>query len=381
MLTDKQTLAAGTTRLHGLDAVRAFALLLGVVLHATMSFFPGPRLWLVDDSESSVLLSATFFVIHMLRMLTFFLIAGFVARLSFHKLGARAFFADRLRRIGVPLIIGWPILFVALMAAAGMLTYAVRNLSLAQFPLMHLWFLYLLGLFYLVVALLHPLCRHQGWLGPATGRIMHVLLEPWAAVLLAAPLCLSLYLHPYWMMWFGIPTPDHGLLPNLPAVVGYGTAFMFGWLAQRRPDALGLWERRWLLNLAIACACTAACMFQAGTSPLLMPVPQGGSKLLFAACYSIGAWGWALALVGIGQRFLNTFSATRRYLADASYWIYLVHLPLVVLLQAQVSQLAWPWLLKFLVILAAAFLVMLLTYALFVRRTVVGAVLNGHRKA
>lgn len=380
MQTDKQTLAAGTTRLHGLDAVRAFALLLGVVLHATMSFFPGPRLWLVDDGESSVFLSATFFVIHMLRMLTFFLIAGFVARMSYHKLGAAAFFKDRLRRIGVPLIVGWPILFAALMAAGGMLPEALANLSFGAFPLIHLWFLYLLGLFYLALALLHPFFRAPRF--AATKRLLsHVLLQPWAVALLAAPLCLSLYLHPYWMMWFGIPTPDRSFVPNLPAVIGYGGAFAFGWLAQCRPDTLDLWERRWPLNLALACACTAACLAQTGLTPLLMPVPQGSTKLVFAACYSVGAWSWALALVGMGQYFLGTYSAAWRYLADSSYWIYLVHLPLVVALQALVAQLAWPWPLKFLAILVAAFVAMLVTYALFVRRTVVGAVLNGRKKA
>ena len=67
----------------------------------TMSFFPGPQVWLVKDSESSVVLSVMFFVIHMLRMLTFFLIAGFVARMSFERLGAGSFFKDRLRRIGI----------------------------------------------------------------------------------------------------------------------------------------------------------------------------------------------------------------------------------------------------------------------------------------
>jgi len=380
MQTDKQTLAAGTTRLHSLDAVRALALLLGVVLHATMSFFPGPRLWLVDDGQSSVFLSSTFFVIHMLRMLTFFLIAGFVARMSFHKLGAAAFFTDRLRRIGIPLIVGWPILFAALMAAGGILREALSGLSFGSFPLIHLWFLYLLGLFYLALALLHPLLRVPK-IAAAKHRLVQVLLQPWAIVLLAAPLCLSLYLHPYWMMWFGIPTPDRSFVPNLPAVIGYGGAFAFGWLAQRGPDTLDLWERRWLLHFALACACTVACLAQAGLTPLLMPVPQGSTKLVFAACYSVGAWSWALALVGMGQRFLGAYSAARRYLADASYWIYLVHLPLVVALQALAAQLAWPWPLKFLAILVAAFVVMLVTYALFVRRTVVGAVLNGRKKA
>jgi glucans biosynthesis protein C len=379
MQTDKQTLAAGQTRLHGLDAVRAFALLLGVVLHATMSFFPGPQVWLVKDSDSSVVLSVTFFVIHMLRMLTFFLIAGFVARMSLGRLGPGPFFKDRLRRIGVPLILGWPVLFVALMAAAGMLGRGGGGgLSLDRFPLIHLWFLYLLGLFYLALALLHPLLTRTGRWGE---RVAGILLRPWAIAVLAAPLCLALYLQPYWVMWFGIPMPDTSFVPNLPALVAYGCAFAFGWLVQQRADVLAMWERRWTFNLALAVACTVFCLAQAGLTPLLMPVPQGQLKLMYAASYSLGAWAWALGLVGMAQRFLNRHSASRRYLADASYWIYLVHLPLVVALQTMLAPLAWPWALKFLLMLAAAFAAMLATYALLVRRTIVGVVLNGRTKS
>jgi peptidoglycan/LPS O-acetylase OafA/YrhL len=199
-------------------------------------------------------------------------------------------------------------------------------------------------------------------------------------VLLAAPLCLSLYLEPYWTMWFGIPTPDRSLVPNLSATVGFGGAFLFGWMASLRPDALGLWARRWQFNLIVACTCTAYSLMQAGLTPLLMPVPQGTVKLLFAASYSLGAWSWALALVGMAQRFLDQESAVRRYLADASYWIYLVHLPIVVVLQRAVAESPWAWPFKFLLILAVAFAVMLATYTLLVRRTFIGAVLNGHKK-
>ena len=373
MKTDKFLVPVGSARLHALDAVRAFALLLGVVLHASMSFFPGPQVWLVHDTNSSALLSAAFFVIHMLRMLTFFLIAGFVARLSFRRLGAAAFFADRARRIGVPLIIGCPVLFVALMAAAGLLKMAIGSLSLAHFQLMHLWFLYFLALFYLAIALTH---RLPARLGAFTRWMLH----PAALVLLAAPLCLCLYLQPYWVMWFGVPTPDQSLVPTLPALTGYGMAFVFGWLAQVQPDVLDLWRRRWLAHLLVACLCTAWCMAQVGVTPLLMPAPQNLHKLAYAASYSLGAWSWALALIGMAQRFLNAPSRVRRYLADASYWIYLVHLPLVVALQRLVAPLDWPWALKFLLLLAAAFGLMLGTYARFVRRTVVGVILNGHKK-
>jgi uncharacterized membrane protein len=73
----------GHDRLHALDAVRGFALLAGVVLHAAMSFLPGfaiTGLPIVDSSPSATL-GVAFFVIHMFRMSLFFFIAGFFGRL------------------------------------------------------------------------------------------------------------------------------------------------------------------------------------------------------------------------------------------------------------------------------------------------------------
>jgi glucan biosynthesis protein C len=52
-------------RLHALDAVRGFALLLGIVLHATTSFIPTPiRIWIIQDNHPSMTLGVLFFVIH-----------------------------------------------------------------------------------------------------------------------------------------------------------------------------------------------------------------------------------------------------------------------------------------------------------------------------
>lgn len=399
MQTDKQTLAADPARLHSLDAVRAFALLLGVVLHATLSFFPGQRVWLVDDVSHSDAMSVLFFVIHMLRMLTFFLLAGFVARMSFHKMGAAPFFRDRARRIGIPLLAGWPLLFVGIVVAT-IIGAVIANggkmptekppptgFGLREFPLTHLWFLYFLVLFYVCLAALRPVANlldrqgKAGWLRHGVDRVVGFLLRQWAPLLLAAPLCLALYLQPYWLMWFGIPTPDHGFVPIPSSFVAYGGAFLLGWLAQRQAGVLALWKRRWLAHTLLAIGMTVACLVMAGTAPVLMPVPQGTLKLAFAACYSIGSWSWAFALLGMALRFMDGYSALRRYLADASYWIYLVHLPLVVLLQALVSQWSWPWFVKFPLLLAVAFVLMLASYAWLVRGTWIGVVLNGRRKA
>ena len=152
--------APQSERLHALDAVRGFALLLGIVFHSTMSFLvaPGP-FWLVVDKSPSATLTVMFFVLHMFRMVTFFLIAGFFAHLMFHRRGERGFIRDRLRRIGLPLVVGWPFLIVALIACGAWGGYVMTgkvpeppppdpHAPPLAFPLTHLWFLYVLLWFY-----------------------------------------------------------------------------------------------------------------------------------------------------------------------------------------------------------------------------------------
>jgi peptidoglycan/LPS O-acetylase OafA/YrhL len=85
---------------------------------------------------------------------------------------------------------------------------------------------------------------------------------------------------------------------------------------------------------------------------------------------------------GLTGAFLYFFSRERpsvRYLADASYWCYLVHLIPIVLLQMAVAPLTMPGALKFLIVLGGSMTVLLLSYAYGVRYTFVGAILNGRK--
>ena len=69
-----------STRLTALDAIRAAALLLGIVLNASLSFVPGigTELWQM---------SVTMFVIHIFRMSVFFFLAGPLARALLERRG------------------------------------------------------------------------------------------------------------------------------------------------------------------------------------------------------------------------------------------------------------------------------------------------------
>ena len=77
--------------------------------------------------------------------------------------------------------------------------------------------------------------------------------------------------------------------------------------------------------------------------------------------------------------FASGHSAVRRYLADSSYWVYIVHLPLVMVGQILVVNETWPWFVKFGVVVGGTMAISLLTYELLVRHSFVGRWLNGRR--
>ena len=110
-------------RLHGLDGLRGAALLLGVVLHGTLSFFPS-QIWIVGDDQTSVGASSLFFVIHLFRMASFFLIAGLFGHMMLKRRGTAGFIKNRLIRIAAPLAAFWgPVM-------AGIVAVLVWNASL-----------------------------------------------------------------------------------------------------------------------------------------------------------------------------------------------------------------------------------------------------------
>ncbi|MDB4625113.1 acyltransferase family protein, partial [Rubripirellula sp.] len=96
-------------RRHDLDALRAIAMLLGIVLHSALSFAPIP--WIVQDSQQSQFFYYLFSFIHSFRMPLFFLISGFFTAMLWRKRGLLALFKQRSKRILLPLILGmWTII-------------------------------------------------------------------------------------------------------------------------------------------------------------------------------------------------------------------------------------------------------------------------------
>ena len=381
-------------RLHALDAVRGGALLLGVAFHATLSFLPGPQIWVVRDVQSAEL-GTFFFVAHIFRMTLFFVIAGFFARMLLERRGLGGFVRNRAKRILTPLLVFWPIVLTAIIAcfvwgAAAMNGGTLPTdgpppppLTVATFPLTHLWFLYVLLWLYAGALALRGLVTLVDRGGGLRERLVDPAMRlltatPLAAMVLAVPVAAVLILHPVWFPWGGVPTPDTGLLPNMAALVSFGTAFGFGWLLERQRGLLGAIERWWPIQLVLAVLLTIACLVQLGTASAFTPI-EGSAKTLMAISYALAVWTWTLGLLGLALRFLTKERPAVRYVADASYWIYLLHLPVVMALQVIVFGLALPAVAKWAIVTGGAFLILIASYHLLVRHSWIGRWLNGRK--
>jgi hypothetical protein len=387
-------------RLHALDAVRAYALLLGVVLHSTAAFLEGfpIAMW---QSEPNDVPAVMYYVIHMFRMSAFFLIAGLFARMVVERRGVKAFVKDRLKRVAVPLFLFGPVvlLLIPLGLVLGALPHGMQFLaSLMQQPaaappppaaggginLAHLWFLYYLLIFYALALVLRAAVHAvdtRGTLRAAGDRVVaFVMRGMWAPVLIALPIAAYLWQLETWTEWLGLPAP-FSIVPNTTALIGYGIPFGLGWLLHRQLPLLLDLRKTWLVYFIGAAALTVVCIVLIGPTPQWTgPVLAGGDRMLYAAAYTVALWCWVFAFVGAAVRFLSDVHPATRYLADASYWIYLMHMATILFFITLLRPFDWHWSIKLAIMLCGSMPILLLSYHYLVRFTWIGAILNGRRQ-
>ena len=362
-------------RIHGLDAVRSGALLLGIVLHSLLPFTD--IVWMINDSERSIVALWVSGTIHLFRMALFMLLAGYFGRMVTLRRGPGSYFRDRAKRILLPAVVFWPFTVIPLGLLA-MYGASVRGLpapmaSEPASPLMmftpgQLWFLLVLfEIATLVLLARAALLRFLGAerAGRAATRIGEVLSHP-AGVLLPALVFVAALLLQGGEPVGGIIAPTT-IVPEAASTLGYLGAFVTGWFLHASPGSMRRIARNWLLMLALGLIATVVAWFPG--------VPREAVMVAVA----LAGWLLGFGLLGAAVRFLDREHTWIRYLADASYWMYLVHLPLLVLFEIPLADLGWPILVKLLLTWAVTTAVLLTTYELLVRHTWLGAWLNGRR--
>ncbi len=369
-------------RLHYMDNLRALAMLAGVVFHAGLAYSVFlHRFWPTADVHASLAIDVFLWFSHLFRMPLFFVVAGFFAALLVARQGIGGMLRNRYARVFLPFILFWPIVYFAMtnmtVHAANhvdnlspLLAFLKNWLTQANRPttppsLMHLWFLPYLLCFCILVWVANAL--EIQWLkscfvklrpGVLIGLVPLILVP--SLVTVSAP----------------FPAPE-SFFPQAWAILFYGVYFGFGyqfllnqdWLENLKPYAAQL--------MLAALASYAGFFVLVVTQNALQPKPLWQVLQAILEAY-VGFWMVLVCLI-YGKCLLDRSNRLLRYLADASYWVYIVHLPVLFAIQYALLDVDAIWPIKFVISLVATLVIAFISYHLMVRNTALGGLLNGRR--
>ena len=240
---------------------------------------------------------------------------------------------------------------------------------LMKFPLFgHLWFLWFLCWFVLVFAIGVQVCR----LLPINAVPGVWLTSVWRYLWLIPLTAVPQYFMARGPGGFG-PDTSLGLVPIPAVMLYYLIFFVYGVLYYGADDQRIAVGRgfEWKLPLAILLVFPLAIE---KTNP-----PDESGWIIFSVLQVSYAWLMSFGMIGMFHRFCSTSRFWIRYLSDSSYWLYLIHIPLVMMLQFLVCDWSIPSLPKYLFVCGMTMIILLVSYHYCVRNTWLGGLLNGRR--
>jgi glucan biosynthesis protein C len=343
----------------------------------------------ITDRQTSVAMDVLIYFIHSFRMPVFFLLAGFFAGLLVEKHGLAGAWKNRAARVLAPLAAALvtilPLVLLFMIDFAVSVRYGTHSLiprledlrrleaeSRAQgVPndvfLGHLWFLYYLLYFYLLI----PACRFLG----EKSRFLAGRLRPGLLLAILGPYCALTS----WTYRGAVPLGEYLFLtPHGPSLVYYGSFFVLGYLLQYHRDLLQALSRRlaWWAALGVilfplALYLSHAEFMRATRSPMF----HAAVVLANGFC----TWTLAFFFVGVAMRYFDRPSAWALYASQSSYWVFLLHLPIVALVAWALVPYELPALAKFSIVVGVTTVACFVSYHYAVQRTWVSVFLNGRR--
>ena len=373
-------------RIHGFDALRAIMMMLGLVIHSSMGYSDVDygRIWPFKDIDSqSHFFHNLVVLIHVFRMPAFFVVAGFFGALLFYKKSPKIMIMNRVHRIVYPLLVAlfilWPIIVFSFNFSNLIMSGSENSIGLAidvLFPYgwipentIHLWFLYYLFLISAVTWLLGLLQRRLS-ISCARLKAVFELLHGNTFLAVISFGLISFISMVYMNSSFAITSS--GFAPDSKTFIFYTTFFWYGWVLYSSRQLIQRFTQHpwWMLLL--------------GTVLFLLKIYLDSSDTelslyLAMLANSFSTWFYIFAVMGLFLIYASDGSLLLRYISDSAYWVYLVHLPIIVLLAGLLSVVNMPVVFKFLIVLFCSTAICFLTYHYFVRASFIGKFLNGKK--
>ncbi|NOU52066.1 acyltransferase family protein [Pseudoalteromonas sp. JBTF-M23] len=371
-------------RVHYLDNLRAYIMWLGVVIHVAMLQMVSDTPQRLREAALSEWADMLVFSIHSFRMPLFFILSGFFVAAILGRKGLVETIRLRLLRIAIPLLIFGPIIsyslgsiiveYLQLMRSSG-IEIDQDWLSQAQahhFNFGHLWFLYYLLICHIILLpLFYRLSLSNSSL---LRRLRYWASHPVSIIFYATMIA---YVDSHFER--GMIPADGELIPNPLQLLHYIPYFCFGFMAYKfRRLWLNHYQRCWGRYTLLGCVMMLATLVV--IEPLLTGSGSQIDNFVVAYCYGLWGWCWSFALFGFFKRWLSGYQSWLRYLSDSAYWVYIVHLPIVLLVSYGLYSYEWEYYTKMAANIVISSAISLLSYHILVRYTWLGQLLNGKRR-
>ena len=313
-------------RLYSLDFLRAFALLMGVLLHVLMLFLEP-----FDGSEPRLGASIMFIWIHTWRMPLFMLLAGFFTALSLSKRDVGNYALNRLIRLGVPILLLWAVIPAIdegtsdIFKLPELISWVLYDVPFTL-RLDHLWFLYYLLIFYGVLLLLKSI----------TPRIFIYISD----FKLSSARVLILWL-PILILLSPLNKPTGGIFGEIPTTFGevelgsmlfMASFFLMGLQIQKSARFLEQLQQKrfWLPSLIIFSLIPIGLMGWGGLKDEPFVFSSALEMWIANSLSGSAALLLVLSIMGFGMSQITSSGSTLRWLVKFSYPIYVFHLMFVI---------------------------------------------------
>jgi len=360
-------------------------MLLGLVLHTSASYGEIDK-WeewgFLDPLNQHLIFDVFLALIHLFRMPIFFMVSGFFGALLFYERSPRRMFSNRFQRIVLPfiaaMIVLTPLIYLSFSFAIARMngvenaffdTWNSMHLS-SFFPLVtsHLWFLYYLALLTFFTGGIALLLKGQKGI---TSRIRTLFLalhkNVWLKVILLALPIFALF---HFMNAVDAYT-SISIIPDWRTFVFYGVFYIYGWLLFKEKHLLQTFKKQYLSFVLAGLICFSIKAY------LYLSFTLEEMFYQIVTCNSLGVWFFVFGITGWFLTSFDKASERMRYISDASYWVYLVHLPVVIFIPGLLCVYDFSVFLKWTITLGTTTLFCFLTYKYFVRSTFIGKFLNG----
>jgi len=373
----KKIFRSGTKmlRYYNLDFLRAFAMMMGLVMHAPLLFWQPDfaKVFGIENiapAEEWINIIGRY--INNWRMPLFFLLSGFFSVLIIKRKGTSQFIKDRLIRVGLTCLV-----FSSL--------YDIADGSF-DFTTHHLWFLYELMIFVFCFSFLYRVQTIKDLFDREISTRILLILFLWLIATVPLANILNNWWHP--LAWKPSTTYFDLKLGNM---VYYFSYFLIGVIFYSNQHIFTKLKNSKTI-LAIGILAVLAFLLRVYSDYLtlggiddLRNLAQMQFDPIMVICNSlligVNTILWCLFFIGLTSKFIVSGSAILRWFVELSYPIYIIHIIPIAMMSALFYRagLSQPVILVLTII--AGFIVCVILYYILIKFTPLSWLINGYSKS